>query len=94
MRIIGYIEYPGIKATVFKMDNRLSVKFETGLYEQTYKFREGEGIETLEAAQAFVDEGFCRSVLGQFQQMHRLRNLRLAEVHSGERQDDDLEEII
>ena len=78
MRIIGYIEYPGMKVTVFKMDNRLSVKFETGLYEQIYKFREGEGIETLEAARVFVDEIFGRSVLGQFQQMHASRNLRLS----------------
>lgn len=38
MRIIGYIEHPGMKITVFKTDTRISVKFETGFYEQTYKF--------------------------------------------------------
>ena len=34
MRILGYLEHPTLKITVFKMDNRISVKFENSLYEQ------------------------------------------------------------
>ncbi|MBK7870450.1 MAG: hypothetical protein IPJ74_07085 [Saprospiraceae bacterium] len=47
MRIIGYIEHPVLKITVFKMDNKISIKFESGLYEQTYKFRSGDTISNL-----------------------------------------------
>jgi hypothetical protein len=48
MRIIGNIDHPELKITIFKNDNRISVKLESGLYEQTYKFRDGEGIENAE----------------------------------------------
>jgi hypothetical protein len=75
MRIIGYIEHPVLKITVFKMDNRVSIKFETGQYEQTYKFRSGEGVENLEDAQKIVDAEFSQQILGLFEQMHRQRNL-------------------
>ena len=80
MRIIGYLDFPGVKTTVFKMDNRLSVKFETGLYEQTYKFREGEGADSLEEVKKIVNEHFFKSVTAQFQQMHALRNQGLSEA--------------
>jgi hypothetical protein len=82
MRIIGYLDFPGVKTTVFKMDNRLSVKFETGLYEQTYKFREGEGADTLEEVKKILHEHFFKSVMAQFQQMHALRNQVLSEAES------------
>lgn len=88
MRILGYLDFPGVKTTVFKMDNRLSVKFETGLYEQTYKFREGEGADTLEAITQLVNEDFFQGVMVQFQQMHALRQQRL----NAER-DKDVEEV-
>ena len=39
MRILGYIDHPVVKITVFKMDNKFSVKFESIHYEQTFKFR-------------------------------------------------------
>jgi len=71
MRIIGYIEHPAMKITVFKMDNRLSVKFETGLQEQTYKFREGDSIESLEDVQRVVDEVLLNEVLELFKQMRQ-----------------------
>jgi hypothetical protein len=37
MRIVGYIEDPQLKITVFQMNNRVSVKIEYRLMEQTYK---------------------------------------------------------
>ena len=37
MRIIGQIEHPDLKITVFKSDNRISVKFENEGYEQIFK---------------------------------------------------------
>lgn len=74
MRIIGHIEHPVLKITVFKMDNKLSVKFETGLYEQTYKFRESDELKDFESLQKLVDAPFLRFVEEQFGRMHREKN--------------------
>lgn len=70
MRILGYIEHPAMKITVFKMDNRLSVKFETGMHEQTYKFRVEDAVQSLEDVQRIVDEAFQEAVLQLFRSMH------------------------
>ncbi|MBK8877682.1 MAG: hypothetical protein IPN74_03775 [Haliscomenobacter sp.] len=94
MRIIGYLETPGMKTTVFKMDNRLSVKFETGHYEQTYKFRSGEGIDTLEDVQALIGEAFVREVARLFREMHktRIHASTPEQIKTGD--SDDFEEIL
>jgi len=62
MRIIGTIPHPDFKITVFKMDNRLSVKFERGLNEQTYKFRTNNELQNFEDMQRLVDADFVASV--------------------------------
>jgi hypothetical protein len=74
MRIIGNIEHPGLKITVFKMDNKLSVKFETGLYELTYKFRESEQLKDLSDMQRFLDAQFIQAVEARFAGMHQEKN--------------------
>ena len=71
MRIIRYIDHPQCKITIFKMDNKFALKFESGLYEQTYKFRIGNTVETVEDIRHFVDPEFVSSVLDQFAEMHR-----------------------
>ncbi len=77
MRIIGNIEHPNLKITVFKMDNKLSIKFETGLYEQTFKFRESEELNDFASMEKLVDEEFVRFVTEQFEKMHRAKNAAL-----------------
>ncbi|MEM1214836.1 MAG: hypothetical protein AAGJ82_04085 [Bacteroidota bacterium] len=71
MRILGYLERPGLKITVFKMDMRLSIKFENGALEQTYKFRVSEHLNTLAAINELVDEAFLQSVQERFVLMQR-----------------------
>ncbi|MBX2875907.1 MAG: hypothetical protein KTR30_27550 [Saprospiraceae bacterium] len=71
MRIIGYLEHPRLKVTVFKMDNKLSVKFETGMLEQTYKFRTQAGLEGLADLEKLVDTEFASKVEAQFAQMQK-----------------------
>lgn len=94
MRIIGYLDIPGVKTTVFKMENRISVKFETGLYEQTFKFRTGEGVDSLEDVQKWVTPAFVEQILQGFRQMHELRMKRLSELQSTSDADLPFEEII
>jgi hypothetical protein len=74
MRIIGNIDHPTLKITVFKMDNKLSVKFEAGLFEQTYKFRESSEMADFEAMQRLVDEQLVQEVLENFGRMGQSKN--------------------
>jgi hypothetical protein len=60
MRIIGEIQHPTLKITAFKNDGKCSVKFEAGLLEQIYKFRDDERIQTFEDIQRLVDEPFIK----------------------------------
>ncbi|MEM8523554.1 MAG: hypothetical protein AAGG68_02865 [Bacteroidota bacterium] len=78
MRIIGYIEHPQLKITVFKMNNKLSVKFESGLYEQTYKFRESEDLKNIEQMKHLVDNQLIIQVEQGLAQMHQIKNQALS----------------
>ncbi len=93
MRIVGYIDHPTLKITVFKMDNKYSVKFETGLYEQIYKFREGEANNGMEDVSKIVDAAFCEAVLQEFNRMHAIKNQAQARLFPMLQQD-AFEEII
>ena len=69
MRIIGEIPHPRLKITLFRLNQRLSIQFEAGMFTQIYKFREGDGLETAQDIQQLVDEPFIRAVEQQMQKM-------------------------
>jgi hypothetical protein len=71
MRILGYIEHPRLKITAFKMDNRLSLKIEDEYAEETFKFRQQEGLSTLEDLQRLADGPFLKTVEQRLLQMRR-----------------------
>jgi hypothetical protein len=73
MRIIGQIDHPVFKISVFRMDNRISLKFENEGYEQTFKLGTDERTDTLEKVQQLVDAAFLEAVATNFQHMHRCR---------------------
>jgi len=93
MRIIGYIEHPTLKITLFKMDNKLSVKFESGFYEQTYKFRAANDLETAADLTELVDASFIEAVSEQFIQLHKIK-LGAMTRHMPPRQENEFEVII
>lgn len=74
------------------MDTRYSVKFEDRDLEQTYKFREGEIVQSLANVHALMDQAFMQSIDEAFEQMRNasVRALALAQ----ERQLDEFDEII
>ncbi len=86
MRIIGNIEHPHLKITVFKMDNRISVKFENALYEQTFKLGQDDRLGSLEAIQQWVDAALLEQVSTVFQQMHQARMAALSRAFPVENQ--------
>jgi len=93
MRIIGDIEHPNLKITVFKMDNKLSVKFESGMYEQTYKFRVTDSLENMEDIKKIVDAPFIQSVETELIKMHQIKNEALSRSIPAT-EEDEFEEII
>jgi len=93
MRIIGYIEHPTLKITVFQMDDKLSLKFESGLYEQTYKFRGSNEINNLEHLKTLVDETFIEKVMLDLNQMHRTKMEAMSRFLPEEREN-EFEKII
>ena len=62
MRIIGEIPHPVFKVTLFKMDTRYSIKFEDQLFEQTYKFREGPFLQSVEDLKKLISPSFLKEV--------------------------------
>lgn len=71
MRIVGDIPHPTLKITLFLHDSKYSVKFESGLYEVTYKFRSGDDIDSVEAIKAIVDAQFIQEVMEVLPKMHQ-----------------------
>ena len=63
MRIIGEIDHPRLKITVFQSGNRFAVKMEDAFLEQTYKFRQDENVNGFEDVKEMVDEDFLREAL-------------------------------
>lgn len=94
MRIIGYIEHPGFKITVFKMDDRISVKFENGVNEQTYKFRSGEGIDGLSDVQAWATPELLEQIESIFQTMEQTKREARPLMTSRDNSPPDVFEII
>ena len=75
------------------MDNKLSVKFESGLYEQTYKFRVQEGLEKMQDVEKLVDPPFISAVESILKNMHKTRMEAMRRKFTGNRED-EFEEII
>jgi len=68
MRVIGEIEHPEVKITVFHWNNKYLVKFERGMLEQTYKFSEFD-ISSEGEIKELIDAPFISKVLTRFSEM-------------------------
>lgn len=62
MRIIGEIPHPKYKITILQHNGRTSVQIEHGLVQQTYKYRDGSGIESTEDVQRILTKDFLEKV--------------------------------
>jgi hypothetical protein len=69
MRIIGEIPHPRFKITVFKMEHRLTLKMENGLYEQAYRFTLSDNLSGFEDVEKLLDDTFLEEVEARFQAM-------------------------
>ena len=93
MRIVGYIENEACKVTVFHQGLRFMVKFEDGLYEQAFKFRESDKIKGLNDIQKLIDKSFIDEVMNRFSDMRHSTG-KLLDRFIGQEPDFEDEEII
>lgn len=84
MRIIGEFDKNDIKITVFKMNDRISIKFEKNLLEIIHKFRDGAGIVSVESAQAYCNEDLISQVQKAFSIVGEARNKSLTSMSESE----------
>jgi len=92
MRIVGYLDTKGYKTTVFKHESKFLIKFETELFEQTYKFRASDELDSLKDIKALVDVEFLVAVEERFGYMYKNSNEMLGRFI--EEKKEDWEEII
>lgn len=89
MRIIGNIPNEQYKITVFQMNGKLSVKIEDQLLEQTYKFRDGSGIENVNDIEQLIDDEYLKEITNIFEQMEKLKYQSLiSKISNGEEFDE------
>ena len=93
MRIVGDISHPTLKITLFLHDSKYSVKFESGLYELTYKFRSGDVIDSVEAIKAIVDAQFIAEATEMLPKMHQQKLGGIGRFIAG-KEEEEFEEII
>jgi hypothetical protein len=95
MRLIGQLPHPRLKISVFKNDQRLSIKFEQPHQEITLKMGDNEHFRTLEDAERFVDAPLCAAIEQQLATLHQTRLQALnRHVVQTEVADDEFDTII
>jgi hypothetical protein len=79
MRIVGEIDHPRMKISIFKNDGKFSLKFEGGLLEQIYKFRDDERLGSVEDVKRMVDAEFIEKI------EHIMRGMKIEQLAAMER---------
>jgi hypothetical protein len=80
MRIIDEFNADDVKVTVFKMNDKISIKFEYNLLEQIYKFRDGSGVSSPEMVKKFCTEETISEIKVIFNQMSHTRSKSLTKL--------------
>lgn len=71
MRIVFEIPGEQVKTTVFHWNQKYLIKFETALYEQTYKISEWDVSGDADVRKLIEDPAFQEKWVGIFQNMHK-----------------------
>lgn len=69
MRVLAELPHPDCKITIFSMNQKFIIKFEKGIYEQTYKLSELDITEGVNGVFKLIDNEFIAAVTERFAQM-------------------------
>lgn len=82
MRIIGDIPHSTLKITVFKMNDKVSIKLEKHLTEIILKFRDGGEVMDLSTAQRYLTPSFLRDIEQDLEKINTRKSQRVAKLKS------------
>ena len=68
MRVVGEIQHPELKITIFHWNNRYLIKLEAGLLEQTFKIHEYD-VASEEELKKIVSNDFVKAAIDRFNEM-------------------------
>lgn len=91
MRIIKETSLQDIKVTILVMNGKYSLKLEKDLLEQTYKFRDGSGIDSAGEIESMFTSEFYDKANAIFNHMSAVR---WEAINKGKNQEDEFEIII
>lgn len=92
MRILGYIDDPILKITVFKDNGKILVQAQDGDSQLTYRFRDGGVVDDLPSVQKLFNSDALEMVRDQINQ---LKAQRLAIIKQAiQRAEDQFDDII
>jgi hypothetical protein len=69
MRVLAELPHPDCKITIFSMNQKFIIKFEKGIYEQTYKLSELDITEGVNGVFKLIDNEFIAAITERFAQM-------------------------
>ena len=73
MRIVAEIPHPRMKITVFKMNDKLSMKFEKNLVEHIIKLRESSPLNDIELLKSSLQQELLQKIESSIDQHAALR---------------------
>jgi hypothetical protein len=79
VRVIGEIQHPECKITLFHWNNRYLIKLEQGLLEQTYKVPEYD-IANEDEIKRLISDAFIAEALQQFEVMRNTLHQALQKI--------------
>jgi hypothetical protein len=74
MRIIGEINHPVYKISVFKSGEKTIIQIENGHFTQQYKFNDGEIVQDIASAQSYFTSDFLENIDSIFNFMHKAKS--------------------
>jgi len=69
MRVLAELPHPDFKITIFGMNQKLIIKMERGILEQTYKVAEMDLTDGVNSVFELLDEEFLKTVTTRFKDM-------------------------
>lgn len=79
MRVIAELSEPDVKITIFSWNGKFLLKFERGMYEQTFKVSEMDVSEE-EVKRLVREKDFLQTVRNRFQEMNQTLNEALNRI--------------
>jgi hypothetical protein len=93
MRIVGEIEHPRLKISIFKNDGKFSIKFESGLLEQIYKFRDDDRLASVDDVKQLIDSNFVEKAEEILRGMYAMK-METMQRHLAQPEEDEFEVIV